>query len=228
MKLHETIVFGGCVVFVVLLAILVGCASNGGAMTTNMPFLEMDSSPARRPAPTPVYRPAPVVATGESLWDAPRTSRDWRYIVMHHSATTSGNASRFDQLHRQKGWDELGYHFVITNGNGGPDGQVQVGSRWRKQKHGAHTGNTPGNEYNEHGIGICLVGNFMNSNPTAAQLRSVTELTEFLVERNNVSPVNIIAHKDAPNQHTECCGRIFYSYVHGNLKRDVQRHLASR
>ena len=65
---------------------------------------------------------------------------------------------------RDNQWDELGYHFVIGNGTHTGDGQVEVGSRWGKQKHGAHC-KTPDNYYNDHGIGICLVGNFENSNP---------------------------------------------------------------
>ncbi|MBN1941770.1 MAG: N-acetylmuramoyl-L-alanine amidase [Phycisphaerae bacterium] len=228
MTLRDAIVFAGCFLFVAALAVAVGCSSHDPAMTTDMPFLEMDASPARpRPAAT-AYRPTPRPATGRSDWDAPRTSRAWRHIVMHHSATESGSAEKFDAMHRQRGWDELGYHFVITNGNGGPDGRVQVGSRWRKQKHGAHTGGTPGNEYNEHGIGVCLVGNFMTHSPSPAQLRSVTELTEYLAERYGISPGHILAHKDAPNQKTECCGRVFYAYVHSRLKQDVQRQLAGR
>lgn len=232
--LRDTFFIVGCVVFVAATAVAVGCASsNGGAMRTDMPFLEMDASPPPRTARTytgtATRQPArSVVAQGPRAWNAPRTGRTWRYIVMHHSATESGNAAEFDTLHREKGWDELGYHFVIDNGRGGPDGRVEVGSRWTKQKHGAHTGGTPGNEYNEYGIGICLVGNFMRHRPTRAQLKAVTELTEYLAERYDLGQDDIIAHKDAPNQHTECCGRRFYPYVHSQLKRDVGRRLARR
>ncbi|HHT9113865.1 MAG TPA: hypothetical protein ACFYD0_11140, partial [Candidatus Wunengus sp. YC65] len=54
--------------------------------------------------------------------------RDWRYIVVHHSATSSGNAAEFDKYHRRKkGWENgLGYHFVIGNGNGTPDGKIEI------------------------------------------------------------------------------------------------------
>jgi len=41
-------------------------------------------------------------------------------------------------MHRAKGWDGLAYHFVITNGHGGPDGALQIIPRWWAQKHGAH------------------------------------------------------------------------------------------
>ena len=97
-------------------------------------------------------------------WYVKPNGRAWRHVVIHHSASSKGNAATFDTFHRtHRGWDELGYHFVIDNGRGGPDGRVEIGPRWTKQKHGAHTGQTPDNEYNEHGIGICLVGDFTAS-----------------------------------------------------------------
>ena len=57
----------------------------------------------------------------------------WTCIVIHHSATDEGNAERFDRMHKAKGWDELGYDFVIGNGTDTRDGQVEVGPRWPVQ-----------------------------------------------------------------------------------------------
>ena len=73
------------------------------------------------------------MATGRSAWDVPQTDRQWRYVVLHHSATDSGSAAEFDKLHRRRGWDELGYHFVITNGkiaNGLKHSFVMVLAAW--------------------------------------------------------------------------------------------------
>ena len=42
--------------------------------------------------------------------------RPWKWIVVHHSASPAGSASKFDIEHRAKGWDELGYDFVIAQG----------------------------------------------------------------------------------------------------------------
>ena len=110
-------------------------------------------------------------------------------IVIHHSATPTGNADEFDKMHREKGWDELGYHFVIGNGTGSGDGQVEIGPRWVKQKHGAHA-KVPGHpEYNDVGIGICLVGNFDVTRPTEAQMASLAQLVRFLMDRYNIPQV---------------------------------------
>ena len=85
-------------------------------------------------------------------------SRKWRYIIIHHSATDTGDAYYFNILHRRKGWDGIGYDFVIDNGTDGKnDGAIEVSPRWTNQENGAHC---HASDMNSKGIGICLVGNF--------------------------------------------------------------------
>lgn len=145
-----------------------------------------------------------IVAPGEAAWSVPIT-REWKHIVIHHSASTSGNAASFDRAHREKGWDGLGYHFVIGNGSGSGDGQVEVGYRWTKQMQGAHAGNY---EYNQHGIGICLVGDFEHGGPPSpAQMQSLRTLVAFLQAKANIAPNEIIGHGNVPGRNTECPGR---------------------
>jgi hypothetical protein len=130
--------------------------------------------------------------------------RAWRWIVIHHSATNFGSAQKFDRDHRAQGWDELGYHFVIDNGKGGPDGRVEIGPRWTKQKHGAHA-KTADDRYNNFGIGICLVGNFDNGPPTPKQMQALAELIAFLQFQYGIPPGNVIGHRDT--KATACPGR---------------------
>lgn len=153
--------------------------------------------------------------------------RKWRYIVIHHSATDRGNAAVFGRAHRKRGWDELGYHFVIDNGKGGPDGRVETGSRWVTQKWGAHCGGTPGNEYNSHGIGICLVGRFDRSLPSPAQLAALDKLVTELAETYHIPARNIISHRDAPHARTACPGDALHSYIQAHLRNHVVEHMAS-
>ena len=137
--------------------------------------------------------------------DRLRISPRWTHIVIHHSATTHGGAKRFDKYHRKtNGWDELGYHFVIGNGTDTRDGFVEVGPRWRKQKHGAHC-KTPDNYYNEHGIGICLVGDFTKTRPTASQLASLERLVRSLCDRCGIPPWRVTTHR-AITRRTQCPG----------------------
>lgn len=137
-----------------------------------------------------------------------RISQRWTHIVIHHSATKTGGANRFDRYHRRNnGWDELGYHFVIGNGTDTPDGYVEVGPRWLKQKHGAHC-KTPDNYFNEHGIGICLVGDFTKTTPTNAQLASLYRVVRFLCDACSIPGSRVTAH-DKINRKTQCPGKYF-------------------
>jgi hypothetical protein len=159
-----------------------------------------------------------------SSWAPSAYDRPWRYIVIHHSDTQVGSAEIFDAAHRARGWDELGYHFVIDNGRGGGNGQVEVGSRWTKQKWGAHTGNTPGNDYNNYGIGICLVGDFSGHLPSQAQLASLRKLVLYLSDRYHIDASHVIGHRDAPNADTQCPGDSLYRYVYSDLRPAVSAH----
>ena len=137
-------------------------------------------------------------------WRAEEPTRDWNWIVIHHSASDAGGAVIFDQWHRKRGWDELGYHFVINNGDGRPDGEVEVGSRWFKQKQGAHAKSASG-QYNQRGIGICLVGNFEKNQPTPAQRAALLKLTNYLAREFAIPSARIIGHRDV-NSTTLCPG----------------------
>jgi hypothetical protein len=137
-------------------------------------------------------------------WVPPVAPRPWKAIVIHHSATTTGGAAAFDKDHRAKGWDELGYDFVIGNGTDTPDGLIEVGPRWTKQKIGAHA-KTPDNYYNEYGVGICLVGNFMEERPTPRQIQSLIRLTSYLMKTYHIPPQDVLGHGDT--KATECPGK---------------------
>ena len=84
-------------------------------------------------------------------------------IIIHRSSSLFGDASLIDKWHRERGFDEIGYHFVILNGytTGTSlkikqpqfwlDGQVQRGRDI--EKIGAHA-----KGFNTGSIGICLIG----------------------------------------------------------------------
>lgn len=42
--------------------------------------------------------------------------RKWKNIIIHHSASNWGTARVIDHWHKQRGWNGIGYHFVILNG----------------------------------------------------------------------------------------------------------------
>jgi hypothetical protein len=194
---------------VAMSACVAGCAHDGPKHRTVPPPPERfsEAQPPRSGTYTPPVSkgPAPKAPT----W-YPRSGRilpRWEFIVIHHSATGAGGAKSFDQFHRSKGWDELGYHFVIGNGTSTPDGLIEVGPRWEKQKTGAHC-KTPGNYVNEHGIGICLVGDFTSGRPTRKQLTSLYHLVRFLSYSCKIPTDRVTTHC-ALAQHTVCPGPNF-------------------
>jgi hypothetical protein len=139
-----------------------------------------------------------------AAWSPRAPQRPWKWIVIHHSATPDGGAARFDKEHRNNGWDELGYHFVIGNGTDTRDGLVEVGARWTKQKHGAHA-KTPDNRFNDYGIGVCLVGNFEAGRPSQKQMQSLATVVAYLMQRYDIPPERVIGHDDT-GRSTACPG----------------------
>ncbi|MBI3831927.1 MAG: N-acetylmuramoyl-L-alanine amidase [Planctomycetes bacterium] len=140
--------------------------------------------------------------------DAGTTEREWTAIVFHHSATVAGSAQSFDAYHRtHNGWRSLGYDFVIGNGNEMPDGAIEAGPRWKAQEAGAHANSA---EYNSHGIGICLVGNFDLAPPTEKQIEAARALAEALARRYRIPPSRIFGHGQIrEGGGTACPGRFF-------------------
>jgi hypothetical protein len=145
-----------------------------------------------------------ALVRADPSWDV-QVTRDWRHIVVHHSASVVGSASIFDKAHKERGWDGLGYHFVIGNGSASGDGEVEVGYRWKRQQAGAHAGNA---EYNQAGIGICLVGDFEHGGrPSARQMASLRALVRFLQVKTGVPTSEICGHGNVPGKSTECPGK---------------------
>jgi N-acetylmuramoyl-L-alanine amidase len=131
----------------------------------------------------------------------------WKMILCHHSALTKGNAATYDKEHRKRGMENgLAYHFVIGNGIDSGDGEIEVGARWTKQLQGGHVRDE---KINEVAIGICLVGNLQEKEPTANQVAALKELLTYL--RNEVVGANVDfkVHCEADPNHTECPGKFF-------------------
>jgi hypothetical protein len=165
-------------------------------------------APAKIPNKTEPAQPQvarkPLPQSGPQDWSPAVKSRPWKWIVVHHSATPAGGAAAFDRMHKAKGWDGLGYDFVIGNGTDTADGQIEVGYRWKQQLTGAHA-KTADNSYNEYGIGICLVGNFEVDRPTAAQMASLAKLVGHLSRTYRIAGANVVGHGDT--KATDCPGR---------------------
>lgn len=161
------------------------------------------------PVPSSPIVPAPPLEPepGHSLdnsWKPTAQIRDWTSIVIHHTATEQGSVESIHETHVAREWLGIGYHFVIGNGNGMSDGEIEPTFRWREQLHGAHAGS---DEYNQHGIGIALIGNFDEQPPTAAQLAAIKRLVAVLKSEYHIDSEQVIGHGEV--KATACPGKLF-------------------
>jgi len=204
----------GIIVYFSFLMLLCGCASY-----EPMPdIVESVNIEPPKAASSKVVEPKPKPKREKVQIDFPRdwlppadVEKQWTAIVIHHSATETGNAAIFDRMHREENhWDGVGYDFVIGNGTDSGDGEVEVTFRWRRQIAGAHCGGTPNNWANVDAVGICLVGDFSYRAPTAKQMQSLVKLIRFLQNRYGISTGHIYGHSETPGARvTECPGRMF-------------------
>jgi len=91
-------------------------------------------------------------------------SMDYTKAVIHHSASPDVSAKVIDQWHKQRGFDGIGYHFVIRQSGAIEKGRVL-------NKIGAHA------KGRNHYIGICLTG---YDTFTTAQIKSLITLLNDL------------------------------------------------
>jgi len=159
-------------------------------------------------------------STRAAIDRAPVRKGRWKYIVVHNSGTREGNARVFDIYHKrvrhmQNG---LAYHFVIGDGHGSGDGQIEIGPRWTRQINGGHVAS---DYLNDIALGICLVGDFNRDTPTKAQIGALEELVSYLRDRVGKSqgrPAIVHAHKEINPRPTDCPGDHFpYSWLHAKF-----------
>jgi hypothetical protein len=154
----------------------------------------------------------PYLAEPDDLFQPPRADRPWKYIVVHHSANATGGLDQIDRDHRKiLGFEGCGYHFVIGNGTDSPDGQIEIANRWLDQKNGVHCRNGRDPEVNEYGIGICLIGNLDQAEPTPKQVAAARALVAYLAQRYQVPGDRVGSHDRFADGPTACPGKYFPS-----------------
>jgi len=116
---------------------------------------------------------------------APLTAGRWKYIYIHHSATPTGNALTLGQE-----TNGVGDHFVIGNGDGAEDGEIQISQRWMQQQPALPPAGAKAN--NAAYISICVVGDFDRTVPTQVQLRRLTQLVSALQGQLHISSNDVL------------------------------------
>jgi LysM repeat protein len=139
---------------------------------------------------------------------APVRPGRWQYIVVHHSGVDTGTMKAMDHYHRDVRHMEngLAYDFVIGNGSGMGDGEIGVSRRWTLQLDGGHLASEAQNKI---ALGICLVGNFDERQPTRKEMESLRALVVALMARCNLTARAVKTHQQINIVHTRCPGTKF-------------------
>lgn len=120
-------------------------------------------------------------------------------IIIHCSGVRPGHsspASVIDAWHRKRGWNGIGYHYVVLR-----DGTIETGRQ--EQSIGAHCTN-----HNRHSIGICYEGGLGEDGKpadtrTPAQKNSLRQLLGTL--RKRYPDVIVLGHNDLDKRKTCPC-----------------------
>jgi len=129
-------------------------------------------------------------------------------ITVHHSAMpppgkwgTIAQLKQVQDIHAQdKGWADIGYHFLID-----PTGEVWEGRRLLYQ--GAHAGGAA----NIGNIGICLLGNFESHAVPRPQMQSLADLVEALRSHFSIPRSEVRTHREW--KATACPGTALHQAV---------------
>ncbi len=156
--------------------------SRGGFLATNLQTLEKRSS---------------ADAAGKSrVFQIDAPLHEWSGIVIHHLGEPAGDPQSVHRQHVAWGYQGLGYHFLIGNGNGFGDGVVHAGYRWLEQLPGAHVAGKAGAEHNANSIGICLIGNGDRRTFTDRQIDMLFTLVEQLRVELAIPADRVYLHRD--------------------------------
>lgn len=133
-----------------------------------------------------------------------------RKITVHHEGwtnfTSTSAAATYDrieqirQIHtRDRGWSDIGYHYVIDR-----QGRVIEGRPIAYQ--GAHV-----SENNPHNLGVLVLGNFDQQRPTKKQVAALGSFLKLMMATHKVPAVRVYTHKEI--KPTQCPGQHLQAQV---------------
>lgn len=124
------------------------------------------------------------------------------FIIIHHSATIFDCPFYIKLRHKfLRGWDDIGYHFIIGNGIMSKNGKIYTGRPINFV--GAHA-----HGHNKISIGICLLGNFDKCTPTFKQYRSLIKLIKKL-KNDGYLIKKVLNHNETEGCQKTCPGTLF-------------------
>lgn len=128
-------------------------------------------------------------------------TRSFSAVVVHYSASDDVSASTIRQWHLERGFSDIGYHFVIRR-----NGSIETGRNINVV--GAHT-----KGHNNYTVGICLTGSNTHSwFPSSAQISSLRALIREIMNKQPKCK-KVFLHREL--NPTLCPGRLTKSQILG-------------
>lgn len=111
---------------------------------------------------------------------AAQSSERWNWIEIYYSGTKAGNIEQLASLSGLASPEDINCHFVVCNGLGGGDGQVQPTPKWQKQ-----WSIVPGQSWYGNGqtIRLCVIADGHACPPTGLQKKRIKALIEGLCRK---------------------------------------------
>ncbi len=114
---------------------------------------------------------------------AAQSPNRWNCIEIYYSATRAGNIQQLASLSGLAAPEDINCHFVVCNGLGGDDGQIQPTEKWQRQ-----WSIIPGRTW--HGTGqtvrICVIADGKTAHPTDFQRKRAEALVEVLFRKFDI------------------------------------------
>ena len=108
-----------------------------------------------------------------------------RKIVVHHSASHAVSKEQIEEWHIERGFSEIGYHYVIQAG-----GLVRLGRKL--DRIGAHC-----KGHNSDSVGVCVVGSFEDGAPVpGSQWVALVSIVSDLMVQFGLSVKDVYGHKE--------------------------------
>jgi hypothetical protein len=106
----------------------------------------------------------------------------WGQIEVIYSYTNGGNADELALLTGLADGGPSEFHFVVCNGNGGNDGQIQAATHWQQQQLCSRKGET---------IRVCVISDHKSASLTDSQRQRTNALVESLSRTFDINPRQI-------------------------------------
>jgi hypothetical protein len=156
---------------------------------------------------------------GEEIW--PPEYRPPQIFIVHHTVTDNNSPNPAAQVRAiyyyhavTLGWGDIGYNFLVDS-----QGRIYEG-RYGGEDEGQTVVGGHALQYNYGSVGIALLGNYQEADPTELMVSGLVDLIAWKASRFNIDPLgssffiddtypNIAGHRDLMN--TTCPGNHAYA-----------------